>query len=281
MIYGVHVMSCGGTFCLPQTVRALKDQIIEAGHKAIIQVSVPEVTWFGESTAGLHRRELIEWCRYQRWHVDKRRPLLSCHPSRQEAQGAFRQHAIDMLRDRGAERVLIMDPDELWRPGAFRHLEEKIAAGFPEAYYSRPVPVIGVPGLPIADSLDWALVYVSPAARLVYSRSFKRPHEPSTVRWQADELDTRRMWHLTGTRETLEAVRFKYRQSSHYGEPHYEIQHWLDDVLPHLKPGMTDVSFFSDPAFPRNFWPLVRRFTTDELKEIPKILHEYLDTSTE
>ena len=277
MKYGIHVLALEDAFGLEVSIYSLTQQIILAGHEFMIRVAMPSARWSGEAPHPLRIHEAIH--RILKLGVDVEPHQLRLgggELARQEAQAAIRTAAVENLYADGADRVLIMDPDELWRPGAFEHLHSILETGGTEAHYLRLLPVVGSPGYPVDGALDWALVYLARGIPFRYSRGFKKPGEPTEIRWTEDPVDgPKRIIHLTGVRPSIRDVRVKYEGSSHYGEPGYNFDPWLRDVLPHIRPGLTNVSFFQHPTMP-NFWPRVREFTCSEWADIPWTIKPYL-----
>jgi hypothetical protein len=100
---------------------------------------------------------------------------------------------------------------------------------------------------------------------------FLECRKPSGHR-DAQLLDVRGIIHFTATRKTMQEIIDKHRTSGHYGDPNYDFEGWIKNVLPNIKAGTKNCHMF----VPWQIWPLARNWTKAEWAEIPESIHPYL-----
>lgn len=178
-----------------------------------------------------------------------------------KTEALYRNYGLERLSEQGFRHVVILDADEFWSSTGLEELSKRVLSN-DIAYQAPFVPVIGVPGYPVAATSP-GLVYVPASYRFAWGRATPSVHacvqEP--------------VYHFSATRKTLDEVVQKSRRSAHYTEPEYAFERWIREVLPGVKPGDRDVHMYTRGA---NIWPLVRNWTQDELYRIPESLHPYL-----
>jgi len=177
-----------------------------------------------------------------------------------EREACVRNRAMAEMKSLGFEHVLIVDGDELWRPGALEKLDKWVEE---EPLTVRSVSVIGLPGYPVDVKADGLLVYVPIDTLFLHGRSTKQ---------NPTHIDNPAVIHFTSTRRTVEEVIDKQRKSCHYDDEDYDFEGWIIHTLPRLKPGAKNVHMFKK----WQVWPEVRGFTQDEWMDIPEVLYEFL-----
>jgi hypothetical protein len=174
-----------------------------------------------------------------------------------------RNEALDWVRSFGFKHIVIADGDELWRRGLLEELIDTVNDFKPLCVFTGMVPVVGLPGYPIEGAVDKASIYVNHEAKFQECRgTFGAKYE----------LRGHKIFHFTATRRTMDEIIRKNRESGHYDDPNYDFEGWIKNVLPNIKPGMRNVHMYR----PYNPWKLVREWSLDEMKEIPRSLHQFL-----
>ena len=273
MKFGLHVLAIADEFCLEEGVYAIQRQVPDLG----VFVMIPSHHWNGKPQTD-RSDEVRCVARKNGWVIDEIDMMKHFDSGPAHfVEASARNEAIRHIREAGYDRVLLMDTDELWMPGCFNDILWWIEECGTDCIYQNAVPVIGVPGCPVRGALDHGLVYISPSVReLTYVRSAWKPGEkPSQYGLTWTRITTRYM-HFTMVRPTLEDVAAKCRTSTHYGEKYYDFEPWIEGVLPNIRPGARNVSFFTDPAYRTNFWPEVGTFTPEEWSAIPDSLKSLL-----
>ena len=125
------------------------------------------------------------------------------------------------------------------------------------------VPVVGIPGYPIHQATDRAIVYVGG------SIVFRECRSPAIDHFM---LNNCIVIHFTATRKTMQEVIDKHRASGHYDDPDYDFEGWIKNVLPNLKPGWRGAHMYKR----YQIWPVVRNWTTTEMDHIPESIRPYL-----
>lgn len=184
---------------------------------------------------------------------------------RAHLEGAMRNAMLDWINEnRTSPHILVVDGDELWRPGLFNLIRQSIQADAPKAISSRMIPVAGQPGFPIAGAKDNALVYLSPGVRFKVCRT-------ADVE-QLYQLPGENIFHFTCTRRTHEKLIEKLKESSHYDDPSYAFDDWIATTLPRIKPGMAGAHMYRHDQI----WPAVRSWTKLEAAEMPDGIKPFL-----
>jgi len=177
-----------------------------------------------------------------------------------------RNESLDWIRSQGYKHILVVDGDELWVHGTLNIVKGYVEQGH-KAISVHMIPVIGVPGYPVDMATDVAVVYVGPDVVFKVCRS---PYIQQSVVYRP------LIYHFTGTRKGMEECVKKHRRGGHYDDPDYDFEGWLKDKLPNIKPGMTDAHMYK----PRQIWPRVRAWRTDELAQMPEPVRPFLGTET-
>jgi len=193
--------------------------------------------------------------------------------SRIAVETRVRNDSLRWIRGEGFKHILIVDGDELWKPGTLATIKPYIDQGH-SSVMTYMVPVIGLPGWPVGEAVDTAVVYIggtslfkccrSPLGRLVILPS------PLVI-------------HFTGTRRTMADTVVKHTRSGHYDDKDYLFDLWVKDVLPNIKPGWTykwpngieGLHMYQ----PKQIWPRVREWLPDELAAIPASVRKYIGTT--
>jgi len=273
--YAIHVLCIQDDFCLEEGLLEVIRQARESGHEADPFIAIPALYRDGTSCVGDEVSRVEAIAARNKWAVDRidNSAWVNGGLPRWKAEAELRNEAVRRVRERGYGRVLIADSDELWTPGCFGAVHALAESGAAQYVYHAFLPVIGLPGYPIEGALDTGLVYIDASLPFLYSRNVRdaEGRHPG-VKW----VRTRRqVMHFTMVRKSVEAVARKARRSSHYGETFYDYESWIRDVLPQIRPGMIDASFFNNPKMGQ-FWPLVRHFSPEEWGSIPAALRPYL-----
>ena len=184
-----------------------------------------------------------------------------------------RNDALNYMSQNGFEHILIVDGDELWKRGTLHYVQEILNRWSPRAINCLMIPVIGCPGYPIGGATDVAVIYVNSAV------PFKECRTPIGEQFR---LQMAQVIHFTGTRRTMEETILKHTDSGHFDDPDYDFQEFLDNVLPHVKPGFqyTYKSGIKGIHFYRKYqiWPSVRDWLAEEINDIPPSLYPFLGT---
>lgn len=175
-----------------------------------------------------------------------------------------RNESLQWIRSLGYQHILIVDGDELWMPGTLACLKPYVEQGH-KAVSVHMIPVIGLPGYPVDAATDVAVVYVGPDVVFKVCRS---PYVPQTIIYKP------LIFHFTGTRKDMDETIKKHRRGGHYDDPEYDFEGWIKDKLPNIRPGMKDAHMYK----PRQIWPRVRAWRSDEMAQMPESVRPYLGT---
>jgi hypothetical protein len=170
----------------------------------------------------------------------------------------------------GFEHCIIMDGDELWKPGLLLRMNEMVRERWPMSIFTGMIPVAGLPGYPIEGALDKATIYARADARFEMCRG--------AVGYR-HELQGYDIYHFSATRRTLDEIAGKHLGSGHADDKDYAMADWVKDTLMagRIKPGLRDAHMYRKLGHP-NVWPLVRAWKKEELAELPVGLLRYLGT---
>ncbi len=190
--------------------------------------------------------------------------------SRITVETRIRNDSLRWIRDQGFKHILVVDGDELWKPGTFNMIRPHIEQG-QTAIATYMVPVIGCPGWPVGEAVDTAVVYVGGTVIFKCCRS---PLGRFVI------VPSAQVIHFTGTRRTLPETIEKHKRSGHYDDPDYLFDLWLKDVLPNIRPGwdylwpngIRGLHMYQ----PKQIWKRVREWLPDEISAMPKTIHRYL-----
>jgi hypothetical protein len=184
-----------------------------------------------------------------------------------------RNESLRWIRGEGFKHILIVDGDELWKKGTLNAIRPYIQQGH-TAVATYMVPVIGFPGWPVGEATDTAVVYIGGSAIFRCCRS---PLGRNII------LPSAQVIHFTGTRRNMEETVLKHTRSGHYDDPDYLFDTWIKEVLPNIKPGwdylwpngVRGLHMFQ----PKQIWPRVRNWLSEELDSIPEGIRKYIGTS--
>lgn len=257
-------------FCLAEVCLRLIDEGVRTFFWAI-----PDEYWTGEPTTQANLNELAA----VKETVDKRlaedgkggvvhtkvfkvRNYRFTGDTRITVETRVRNDSLSWIRRNGFNDILIVDGDELWKPGLLKQIDEMVAQGA-QTINAALIPVIGLPGYPVDRAQDTAVVYIGGNIR------FSNCRTPEILPIKIFEP---MLYHFTGTRRTMEEVIAKHKASGHYDDPDYDFEGWLANILPNVKPGLKDAHMYK----PYQIWPAVRAFTPEEITGIPATLHRFL-----
>jgi hypothetical protein len=189
--------------------------------------------------------------------------------SRIVVETRVRNDSLAWVRAEGYRHILVVDGDELWKPGTLEQIKAIVATGA-VTIGTRMIPAIGLPSYPVEQATDVAVVYIGNGD----FKCCRTPQMPLTL------IPLNLVIHFTGTRRTLEETIQKHRRSGHYDDPDYDFETWLREVLPNIKPGFA----YTWPNGLRGvhmflkwqIWPTVRHWYIEEMAQIPAGLHQYL-----
>lgn len=264
--YAAACVAIKDDFCLEETIHELYRQ----GVSRVLVVS-PEHYWFdGKPQSDEDLENLYALCRRtgaSLLRTDLKAPQKEHNALYSEAM--YRNAAIDLLTgsDTAVDYVLTVDADELWTPGTLEHVDSIAGARSenPLTICLPGIPVIGVPGLPVAGAKDNILVATNRVTRFTWGRSTDG----------ARKFGTQPVLHFSATRRTLQEVIDKSINSAHYPDKTYDFDGWIANVLPHIHVGMKNVHMYKSEV---NIWPEVRAWTPEELTMMPPSLLPYLKT---
>jgi hypothetical protein len=269
----LYVQAIRDDFCLFEVCQRILEEQRPGSHVVgAVFLCAPDEYWSGRATPpedvaaveAAAGRLRAAWpqvdVRMVRQHVA---PLRVAARSRIEVETRARNAALAMVRQAGYQHVLVADSDELWRRGLFATLAELIRAEGPPGVVTGMVPVLGLPGYPVDRARDQVTIYLDAHAVLVNCR------EICGVR---HDLPGHPVIHFTATRRTMEEIIRKHRESGHYDDPDYDFEGWIANVLPRIRPGLTNAHMFT--RF--QVWPKVRRWREEEWAELPESVRPYM-----
>ena len=261
--YAAMILTVGNEFCLEETCASLISQGVE-----YILFCCPRYYWDGTPVPPKKSQEV----RAIAQKISCKCRIVSPIPPRSKTgaiqEAMIRNLCLRQLSSAGYSDVLIVDGDEIWRPGTLETLDSYVF-GFNSPVSVPSLSIIGLPGYPVVEGQEGLLVYVkSKGTKFVSGRSVDRP--VSSCDFVPGVI------HFTSTRRTMDETIDKHLKSCHYGDSDYDFDGWIKNVLPTIKPGVKDCHMFK----PWQVWKEVRRFTQKEWEEIPPQLHQYLGAPT-
>lgn len=266
--YGVYIQATKDDFCLYEVCHRL----YETGARAFF-FAIPDEYWNGTKTPaediaqvtaiatriGAELAGAEAHCK-----VFNVAPYRMVGPQAETTETAVRNASLDWVRDSGFEHVLVVDGDELWINDLLYYVDKYVDEHRPEALGIKMIPVVGLPGYPIGQASDIATIYLGPTIKF---RSCRGPAATQQI-----VLNWPGVVHFTGTRKTMKEIIDKHRNSGHYNDPSYDFEGWINNVLPNIRPGMTNVHMYKR----YQIWPYVRNWTVSEHAQIPESLRQYL-----
>jgi hypothetical protein len=270
--FAAYMQVTGDDFCLLEVCRRMQEE----GVKDIFWAE-PDQYWSGEALEPGRKAELDAVAVQAREAgLNLRRRAFSVQGNRMPGDSRItvethvRNESLDWVRKEGFKDILIVDGDELWKPGTLSTILPYIEQGH-SSVMTYMVPVIGLPGWPVGEAVDTAVVYIGGTSRFKICRS---PLGRFII------LPSPLVIHFTGTRRTMDETIAKHKRSGHYDDPDYLFDLWIKEVLPRIRPGFTyrwpngieGLHFYVK----KQIWPRVREWLPDEVSAIPKSLHHYL-----
>lgn len=174
-----------------------------------------------------------------------------------------RNRQLEVVEQAGFRHTIVVDSDELLKVGAVDKIREVVVKRGAVAIDVGMTPVVGVPGVPVADAKDTALVYVRHGVRFSVCRAVTAPRA---------SLPQSLMFHFTATRATTDDLSRKMLESGHYSDPDYDFDGWLKNVAPYISTSSRNLHMYRK----RQIWPRARQWEPSELAQIPGRLHQYL-----
>ena len=250
-------------FCLRESMQSLWDQGVRE-----FCIVVPDQYWNGTLTDSSDWRKITDIVEsFRQAGVRVQMPEVHTRDYRHEAENyaEVESRIRNMMAASYPKRhLLIVDGDEIWRQGAVQALSDLIEANNTFETTIQALCVAGFPGYPVDGPMEGLLVHTySEGLPFVSGRSTEVP--PVALEFPG-------VIHFTSTRRTKELTISKHRESSHYDNPQYDFEGWIENKLPNLKPGEEDCHMFK----PHQIWKSMRHFTKEEWDEIPETLKSYL-----
>lgn len=260
--YPVYVQAIRDDFCLYEVCHRL----LEDGAEHVY-FCIPNEYWSGGKTNEADIQAVVDIAKrlgrasYYVQDVGKHRAEGR---SRIDVETDFRNESLQWIWSKGHEHTLIADGDELWFKGYLGIVDHTLQTN-PQlnALGSAVIPTIGLPGYPIDNSTDEAVIYMRKG------NYFNRCRTPQDYHVH---LENRGIFHFSATRRTIKEIVEKHRGSGHYGDPDYDFEGWIKDVLPNIRPGSKNVHCYKK----FQIWPVVRAWRAEELSHIPQSLYRYL-----
>ena len=259
--YAAFYLVVKDEFCLEESCASLKEQGVDK-----FLFCVPQNYWSGrpvppsdvDEVERIGKRYDAEILRYVNTRAD------GVVIGRASVEAQIRNHCLAHLNGNGYDHVLIVDADEIWKKDSLSKLDECIEEQIILCATVKSTSIVGLPGYPVGSYQEGLLVYVnSTGVCFIHGRS--TTPVPTA-------LDINAVYHFTATRKTQEEIVLKNRDSCHYDDPDYDFEGWIENKLPHLKPGVKDCHMFK----PWQIWPEIRNFTKEEWAEMPERLKQYL-----
>jgi hypothetical protein len=173
----------------------------------------------------------------------------------------------------GFEHCIIMDGDELWKPGLLAQMNEMVRERWPMSIYTGMTPVAGLPGFPIEAAKDKATIY-APS---------NNTFESCRGAWgYRHELVGNDIYHFTEVRKTMAELVDKNLNSGHSDDASYDFKGWVQEILipGKIVPGLSGGVHMWRRGSPDNVWPSVRAWTPEEWSLLPDSVKPYLGSPT-
>lgn len=264
--FAVYMQVIKDDFCLYEVCRRMMDEGCLDFFWA-----VPDTYWSGEAVSVDEHATLgpiLGRLRSEGARVNMRVFKVANYrigsESRITVETRLRNDSLAWVRESGFPHVLIVDGDELWKPGTLDIVRPFVIEGH-AAISVGMTPVMGTPGYPVDGAGDVAVVYIGPSCTFRVCRS---PSVQQTI------IHLPQVIHFTSTRKTAEENIAKHRRSGHYDDPEYAFEDWIANKLPKAQPGLQDAHMYTK----RSIWPVLRNWRPEELAVIPASLHPFLGT---
>lgn len=264
--FAVYMQVIKDDFCLYEVCRRMMDEGCLDFFWA-----VPDTYWSGEAVSVDEHATLgpiLGRLRSEGARVNMRVFKVANYrigsESRITVETRLRNDSLAWVRESGFPHVLIVDGDELWKPGTLDIVRPFVIEGH-AAISVGMTPVMGTPGYPVDGAGDVAVVYIGPSCTFRVCRS---PSVQQTI------IHLPQVIHFTSTRKTAEENIAKHRRSGHYDDPEYAFEDWIANKLPKAQPGLQDAHMYTK----RSIWPVLRNWRPEELAIIPASLHPFLGT---
>ena len=266
----VAYMQCiEDTFCMKEVCVRL----LEEGVRRFF-IAVPDHYWDGRPVPSKNLHAINQMSvdltalgatvNLRLFHVE---PYIPISPDRLTVETYIRNAALEWIESEGFYHVAVADDDELWRKGLVVKLTNIIMRERPVAVATGMVPVVGVPGWPVNEAKDKALIYVRTDMRFQACRK---------VWGITRDLLGYNVVHFTACRGTVEEVAAKMRASGHYDDPDYDFESFIQK-LPTIGEGTTNVHMYK----PHQVWPETRGWSPDEWAEIPDTLKKFVTNAVQ
>lgn len=251
-------------FCLTETVQSLHRQGVMNFF-----FHVPIRTWSGDMVSESEICSIEDAARSipeldtNVW-IEREWISPGAEDKRVDVETKTRNSALRRIRQLGYRHILVVDGDELWRPGAFDAVHALVSQGA-ECLSMQSIPIIGLPAYPSTTAKDKEdmIVYVGMDTEFICCRFPNTPYI---------KIPEPLAFHFSGTRRTIPEIEEKCRGSGHYDDSNYDFEGWIKYVLPNVRPGFKNAHMYK----PYQIWPEIRAWTKAEMADIPESIHQYL-----
>jgi len=263
--YAAYIQANRDDLCLMEVC----DRLFDEGIRTFF-FCIPDEYWSGKPTPESERDQVRNVAR----HIAERGAkcltklfIVSNYrfsgDSRITIETRVRNDALSWVRQNKFNNICVVDSDELWPRGTLETIKKIVDTSNPLAISLPMTPVVGFPGYPIQGATDRVISYVS------QSCVFRDCRTPIGQVYYENRCV---VYHFTSTRRTLEETIEKHRQSGHFGDPEYDFEGWIKNVLPSIRPGYKNAHMYKK----YQIWPEVRAWKPEELSDIPPSIHQYL-----
>lgn len=263
--YAVYLHTVKDDFCLPEVLTRMRDEGLRK-----FRIVTPRTYWSGAPTPESDIKQIEAIANtIKAPDVDIKMvlqdisSLASQARDRTHLETLARNQAFRLFREEGLHHILVVDSDELWRRGLTDTIGEMAASWHPTSIRTGMVPVAGVPGVAIGEAQDRVTVYQHS------DTCFQNCRTPFGV---PNELLGYDVIHFTATRRSMKDVVTKMRDSGHYGDPDYDFEGFIENKLPNVRLGSTDIHFYRGAQI----WPYTRPWTKEEWADIPESIRPHL-----
>jgi hypothetical protein len=274
-VYCVYMQVTDDDLCLLDICMRMKEE-------GVLDIfwAEPDEYWSGEPLEPSCKLELDAVAEKVRAAgINLRRRVFSCKSNRMPGDSRItvetrvRNDSLRWIRSEGFKHILIVDGDELWKPGTLSAIKAYVQQGH-TSVATYMIPVIGLPGWPVGEATDTAVVYIGGTSVFKCCRS---PLGRYAI------IPSPMVIHFTGTRRTMEDTITKHKRSGHYDDPDYLFEMWIKEVLPNIRPnwtfkwpnGIEGLHMFQ----PKQIWPRVREWLPEEWAAIPEATRKYVGTN--
>ena len=267
--FAAYVMANKDDLCLFATCQRLMEQGV---HDFFFCINAEY--WSGRKTTDeeIDQVEAVAE-RLRGLGADCRVQLFSTLPYRDkglkrlEIETYVRNDHLKAIRSQGFFHILIVDSDELFKPGLMNAVETAVKLHTPDAIKCWRIPVVGLPGVLVDNPRDNPEIYVGNWATFSSCRA---------VNGKSVLINGFGVYHFTAVRPTMDEIAQKHRESGHYDDQNYDFEGWIKDTMPTLGLNTKRVHMYRG----EDIWPSTRPWTKKELSWIPEELHKFCDVAS-